>query len=83
VAGALERAVDGRDARIEELRDFAGREVERVAQEQYGALPRRQVLEHRYEGEVEALLLLVARRRRGRGVGDPERLVRVGPIQTD
>jgi hypothetical protein len=63
---------------VEKLGDFARGEVERVTQQQDGALARRQVLERRDERELDVLALLLARRRRRGDVVGTERLVRVG-----
>ena len=58
--------------------DLLGREAEHLAQDQHGALGRRQVLEGDDEGQLDALALLVAGVRGGEPVLDAELLVRVG-----
>jgi hypothetical protein len=59
--GALQDAVDGVGRGVEGLAHLAGREPEHVAQDEHGALARREVLERRDECELDALALLVAR----------------------
>ena len=59
------------------LGDLARRESEHLAHDQRRALPRREQLERRHEGQLDALALLVARRRRREAVHEPELGVRV------
>jgi hypothetical protein len=66
--GALQGAVDRGDRGVQQLGGFARREVEHLAQQQSRALARGQVLEHRDEGELDALALLVPRGRPRRAV---------------
>ena len=55
-AGALERAVDRRDAHVEQAAaSSAAGQLEHVAQDQHGALARRQELDHRQEGQLDRL----------------------------
>ena len=74
---ALQGAVDRRRRRLERVGDLAAREAEHVAQDQHGALARRQVLERGDERELDALALLVASLGRGEAVLEAEPLVRV------
>ena len=76
-AGALQRAVDGGDRRLERLRDLPGREAEHLAKDQHRALVGRQVLKRGDERELHGLALLVAGLGRGVAVLEAERLVRV------
>jgi hypothetical protein len=50
-AGALERAVDRRDAHVEQAGDLGGGPADHVAQDQHGALARRQELDRGQEGQ--------------------------------
>ena len=61
---ALQRAVDRRDARIEQLRHLGGFPVQHLAEDQHRPLARRQVLQRRDEREADRL----ARLRHGRGI---------------
>ena len=71
--GALERAVDRGDARLEQLGDL-GAFHQHLTQDQHRALPRRQVLQRRDEGQPDRL----ARDRRPRpGRRRPARRMRV------
>ena len=54
-AGALERAVDRRDARVEELRDFGRLPAQDLTEDQHRALARRQMLQGRDEREPDRL----------------------------
>ena len=54
-AGPLERAVDRRDRRVEQVGDLAGAPVQDVAQDEDRALARRQVLEGGHEGQPDRL----------------------------
>ena len=58
VAAALQRAVDGGDAVVEEIGDLAGRPAEDVAQHDRHALLGRQQLHRGHEGEPDPLALL-------------------------
>ena len=60
--GALQGTVDAGDRRLEQLGDFAGLPLEHVAQDQHGALLRRQVLQCGDERETDRLAL-------GHGIG--------------
>ena len=51
---AEQGAVDGGHARAQQFGDFSGGPVEHVAQQQDGALPRRQVLQGRDECQPDA-----------------------------
>ena len=73
LVGALQRAVDPGRRRLERLGDLARREAEHVAEDEHGALTRRQVLERRDEGELDALALLVPRLRAGEPFLEAER----------
>ena len=55
LAGPLQRAVDRRDRGLQQVGDLAGREPEHLAQQQDGALQRRQVLQRGDERELHAL----------------------------
>ena len=57
---------------------LARREAEHVAEDEHGALARRQVLERRDEGELDALALLVARLRTGEPVLEAQPLIGIG-----
>src|SRR5262249_59101822 len=78
--GTLEGAVDRRDARVESVGGLLGGEAEHLAEDQDGALVRRQQLQGRDEGELDRLPLLVSRVRRGVAVLQAERVGRVGPV---
>ena len=78
LVGALQRAVDTRRGHLERRGRLARRVAEHVAEDEHGALARRQVLERRDEGELDALALLVARLRAGEPVLDAQRLIRIG-----
>src|SRR5206468_3533472 len=54
-AGALERAIDGGDAGLEQLGDLRRLPAENLAENQHGPLPRREVLERGDEREPERL----------------------------
>ena len=54
-ASALERAVDRGDARVEELRDLGRLPAQHLAEDEHGALARRQMLERGDEGEPDRL----------------------------
>jgi hypothetical protein len=54
-AGALERAVRGRHAHVQELGGLAGGPVEHVAEDQNRPLPRRQNLDDRDDGQLDRL----------------------------
>jgi hypothetical protein len=49
--GALQCALDGRHAGVDQGGDLAGRPVEHVAQDQHGALSRRQKLDYSEVGQ--------------------------------
>src|SRR4029077_6517124 len=55
LARALQRAVDRCHASVEELGDLLGFPAEDFAQDQRGALPGREMLERRHEGETDRL----------------------------
>lgn len=54
-ACALECPVDRRDTRLEQIRDLLGGPFEHVAQDEHGALFRRQTLQRHEEGELDRL----------------------------
>ena len=83
LAGALQRAVDRGDRRVERLGDLACREAEHVAQDQHRALARRELLERGDERQLDALALLVARLRRGEPSSSPRLASGYGSSQTD
>jgi hypothetical protein len=56
---SLQRAVDRRRCRLEDVSGLTGRETEDVAEDQYRPLPCRQVLQCRDEGELDRFALLV------------------------
>ena len=80
--GALQSAVDGDRRRLERLGGLARRVSEYVTQDQHGALPGRQVLQCRGEGELDALALFVAGVRSEQAALEAEPFVRVG-LQPD
>ncbi len=53
----LQRAVDRRDARVEQLRDLRRRPPQHLAENQHGTLFGREVLERGDEGEADAVAL--------------------------
>jgi hypothetical protein len=55
-AGALQGAVHGCHARVEEPGGVLGGPVENVAKDQHRALPGRKVLDGRHEGQLDRLL---------------------------
>ena len=57
---------------------LAGREPQHVAQDQRRPLARRQLLQRRDKRQFDALALLVARLRRGRGIGGHDLAVGIG-----
>ena len=59
LARPLQRAVDRGDGHVERVAGLLRREVEHLAQDQHGALARRQVLERGDERELDALARLV------------------------
>jgi hypothetical protein len=73
LVGALQGAVDTGRRHLQRRGRLARREAEHVAEDEHGALARRQVLERRDEGELDALALLVTRLRTGEPVLEAER----------
>jgi hypothetical protein len=67
LAGSLQRAVDGRDAVVEELGHLARRPVEDVAQHENRTLPGWKQLHGGHERQTDCLARLRARRRLGAG----------------
>jgi hypothetical protein len=55
--GALQRAVRGRDAHVEQRRGVLRGPAEHVAHDQHGARARREVLDRDHERELDRLLL--------------------------
>src|SRR5215204_5411440 len=78
LVGALQGAVDGGRRHLQRPGRLARREPEHVAEDEHGALARRQVLERRDKGELDALALLVTRLRTGESVLEAEPLVGIG-----
>src|SRR5947208_3619704 len=61
LAGALQGAVDRGDSRLECVGDLCRRETEHFAKDQHSALIRGEMLERRYERQLDALAQLIPR----------------------